>query len=119
MDVLKIGARLFAYKESYRTPHTREDWLKHWRPATITGETRVSWIITYDGAWKGTEFKVKKKDAPNSRLVLDMIEAEREWWADHHRYKIADEIKWRGANNVTFEQLAAIAKIIGYKELPP
>ncbi len=81
-------------------------WKKSWRKRTITGETRVSWIV--DG-----HLKIPKK-GPWFNIAWSEVEVDRLVWVNDHGYKISEAVR-----GLSFEKLKAVAEIVGYEPKAP
>lgn len=80
----------------------------HFKPYTIVGETKVSWLI---GPHKA---KANKKTLSSSTQYADRgyftkSGMDADIWFNEHRYKIVREVERAG-----LDQLREIARIVGY-----
>jgi uncharacterized protein (DUF488 family) len=81
---------------------------KHFAPATIVGETKVSWIMDlYDAKVNKKTLDSSTKFADRGYFTKSAMEAD--IWSHDHRHIIVREVERAG-----LEQLQEIARIVGY-----
>jgi hypothetical protein len=110
---LKVGSVLYNFDGNRRTYQPGMSggpiYEKHFAPATIVGETKVSWIMDlYDAKVNKKTLESKTEFADRGYFTKSAMEAD--IWSHHHRYKIVREVERAG-----LEQLREIARIIGYQ----
>ncbi len=79
-------------------------WREHWRPHTITGETRVSWILG--------KLKIKKATYPHQGIAYSQEEITEQEYIWTQGYKIGMMVG-RIKDYATLKQ---VANLIGYEE---
>lgn len=79
---------------------------EHWRPHKVVSETPRSWVLD-----DGTKVPRRPKDAYMHGFAFSEEEVEKDVWLTDHAHKLADKVR-----RATYEQLKAIAEILGYEE---
>lgn len=98
-----IGSVVFIHDEYYGRRKYREGW----RPHTITGQTRVSWLV---GEGRGT-IKLPKK---GGTWLATPAEVEEVVWLHTNRYFVGDAV----GQVADYDTVKAIATMIGYQDRP-
>jgi len=117
MSTVGIGSPVWIFDSNHRVYPPREKgglssgpiWREHWVKRKIVAETSRSWITDYWGR------KIPKKGADPRVIAFSEEEITRAAWVHDNAHKIARVV---GVSN-DFEQLQAIAKLIGYQEANP
>ena len=108
MSDFKVGDRVFIFDENRRIyDKNSPDWpspvyREHFRLVTITGETKMSWLV-------GQHRPVKYSKRTCTGLYT-AEQVEEKCWVKNHRHNIANAV-----HSVPFEKLKQIAEIVGYK----
>lgn len=109
-----VGSTVWVFNENHRVyaqggrAGDGPLWREHWRPLTITGETRVSWI-----AGKGYGVvKVPKKNPDPRVFAFSEAEIDKRAWVVQNIHRISGKLQF-----VTdYDVLRKVADLIGYSE---
>lgn len=124
---LKVGSRVWVFdgcrriyldEEGNRTSSCHRS--AFWVEREVIGETRVSWIVGYVGQDQtkirpDITRKIPKKHPEDARgICFSLTEVRLRLWAEANRYLIGSAIQH---GDTSIEKLAAVAKLIGYREM--
>lgn len=119
---LKVGSTVWVFDANYRVYQTRNErtrirylvYREHWRPTTITGETRISWETVRGKFPKNLDRRLYIKRGERSFWVLaSQAEVDNDIWRHEHHYDIS-----RMVENLDPATLRKVAELIGYQEVP-
>jgi hypothetical protein len=126
LPVVGVGSTVWIFDENRRVyakgemmagklwPSGPPIWREHWRPVTITGETRVSWLLEgYYGR------KISKRDlaAGTVRGVLTSeADLDAACYVHEHASKIGDRVGRISGGQKAAEALRQIAALVGYDD---
>ncbi len=82
-------------------------WPAHWTPYTITGETRVSWILNR----RGGKIRKKQEDVRIESPCWSEEEVQHRFWCQRNAWAIYNEV----ARCADIDTLMKIADLVGYK----
>ena len=107
---MKIGDTLYhfdANRRRYTKPEPGRSYgeliySEHFTPRKIVGETRISWLMEYNG--KANKADPRKGGYFTAEQMADDI------WVKHHRHQIRDLLGQASADH-----LREIARILGYQ----
>lgn len=113
---LKIGDTLYhfdgnrrVYQPDRRGPPIYEE---HFRPVTIIGETKLSWVVNHYNQ-KVNKKTLESKPSYADRGYFTKAGMDADIWNHSHRHKIVSKVR----DDASIEHLKEIARIIGYHEL--
>ena len=123
---LKIGSTVWYWDENRRVypknggigsgPIERE----HWHPVTIFGENKLNWLAGYERHPLRINKKDPRGEGEKYPPALLFSEAEIDRWAANQAVKreVLERVSWSRHRDITEDQFAAIARILGIK-VPP
>lgn len=116
-----VGSTVWIFDESRCVYHCGPDgrlsigpiWREHWRPVTITGETRVSWIVGPYGR------KVGKRDLAAGKVsgvITSEADLDAACYVHEHAGKIGDRVMRISGGRQAAGVLRQIAALVGYDD---